>query len=468
MKRNTFLQSIVGASALSALPLSCAIDPIVEKQTLENPGYSPTGALIGLKHEPIETVRMGIIGLGNRGQGLTEMMYWMVEHGTAEIVAMSDLDISKCEEAITGLSEFQVNTPTTYCKDEDDWKNLCKRDDLDLILICTPWHLHTPMCIYGMEQGKHVASEVPIAHSLSDCYALVQTAEETNRHCIMIENCCYNDEELFVLNMIQNGVFGDLTHAEGAYLHDLRAHLLSEDYYQGQWRLKEHQARNGNFYTTHGLGPISTYMDIGRGDKFSHLTSMSSRELNLSRTALREGKTIDPVLCGDMNTTLIKTELGKTIMLQFDVHSGSPYSRINKIIGTKAVHQGYPSKVFLDDPNELIFWGHEWLEQEAYDELYAKHKHPMISKLENISKDFKQGHGGMDFVMMYRLITCLNLGLPLDLNVYDGVSWSAITPLTELSVADKSRSVDIPDFTNGGWKTKSVHEIMREMEAPIK
>ncbi|NNK80949.1 MAG: Gfo/Idh/MocA family oxidoreductase, partial [Flavobacteriales bacterium] len=366
------------------------------------------------------------------------------------------------------LKEYQTSVPEIYCKNKDDWKNLAERDDIDLLLICTPWHLHTPMCIYGMEQGKHVASEVPISYKLQECYDLIRTAEETKRHCIMIENCCYNDEELFVLNMIQNGVFGDLTHAEGAYLHDLRAHMLSDDYYKDRWRLKEHQSRNGNFYTTHGLGPISTYLSIGRGDKFSHLVSMSSRERNLSETALREGMDIDPILCGDMNTTLIKTELGKTIMLQFDVHSGSPYSRINKVIGTKAVHQGYPSKVYIDEPSELKFWGHDWLEKEAYDELHSKYKHPMIIKLESIAEKFKQGHGGMDFVMMYRLITCLNLGLPLDLNVYDGVSWSAITPLTEISVAEKSRSVDIPDFTGGKWKIKSGLEIMRELDMSIK
>ncbi len=462
MKRKDFLHSIAGASALSAIPLHALIDTKKELEILQSPPFDPSGSAIGLKHDPIATVRMGIIGLGNRGQGLTQMMYHMCKEGTAVIVAMSDLDELKCKRAIEGLSEHQSLTPDLYCASENAWKDLAQRDDIDLLLICTPWHLHTPMALHGMEQGKHVASEVPIAYTMEDCYKLVQTAEETQRHCIMIENCCYNGEELWVLNMIQNGVFGDLTHAEGAYLHDLRAHMLSDTYYQGQWRLKEHQSRNGNFYTTHGLGPISTYLNIGRGDRFSHLTSMSSREKNLSETAQREGLSIDPILCGDMNTTMIKTELGKTIMLQFDVHTGSPYSRLNKIVGTKAVHQGYPSRLYIDDPSELKYWGHQWLDKKGYKKMKAKYEHPMIIKLKNISKKFKQGHGGMDFVMMYRLITCLNLGLPLDLNVYDAASWSAITPLTEVSVADKSRSVDIPDFTGGQWKEERGLEIMRE------
>lgn len=454
---------MTGLSALTTLPLGAFIDPSREREILDSPPFEPTGSAIGLKHAAIATVRMGIIGLGNRGQGLTQMMYHMCDQGTAEIVAMSDLDEVKCKTAIKGLSEHQSLSPQLYCSSENAWKELAKRDDIDLLLICTPWHLHTPMALYGMEQGKHVASEVPIAYTMEDCYKLVQTAEETQRHCIMIENCCYNGEELWVLNMIQNGVFGDLTHAEGAYLHDLRAHMLSDTYYQGQWRLKEHQSRNGNFYTTHGLGPISTYLNIGRGDQFSHLTSMSSREKNLSETAVREGLQIDPILCGDMNTTLIRTELGKTIMLQFDVHSGSPYSRLNKVIGTKAVHEGYPSKLYIDDPSELKYWGHQWLQKKAYKKMRAKYEHPMIIKLKDISKKFKQGHGGMDFVMMYRLTTCLNLGLPLDLNVYDAASWSAITPLTEISVAERSSSVDIPDFTGGRWKEERGLEIMREV-----
>jgi predicted dehydrogenase len=339
---------------------------------------------------------------------------------------------------------------------------MAQRDDVDLILIATPWALHTPMAVYGMNQGKHVACEVPIAYTLADCWELVATAERTHRHCIMIENCCYNEEELLVLNMIQNGVFGDLTHCEGAYLHDLRKHLLDEHYYQDQWRVKHHESRDGNFYTTHGLGPISFYLSIGRGDTFDHLTSMSSRERNLSETAARVGSPYTQIRCGDINNTLIRTAQGKTILLQFDVHTGRPYSRINKVVGTKAVHDGYPSRLFIDKP-ELEYSGHRWLDGEAYSAYQTKHMHPMIQKLKAISQSFKQGHGGMDFVMIYRLISCLNRGIPLDINVYDSVMWSAITPLSELSVAHGSAPMPIPDFTAGGWRDARPLEIMREI-----
>lgn len=391
------------------------------------------------------------------------MFHWLIENNRAEIIALSDLNQQKVDTVIDKIQPLQKEKIISYCNNENDWKNLIKRDDLDLILIATPWELHTPMALYSMEHGKHVACEVPIAYTIEDCWKLIETAEKTQRHCIMIENCCYNEEELWVLNMIENGIFGDLTHAEGAYIHDLRKHMLDSHYYQDQWRIKHHVNRDGNFYTTHGLGPISMYMKIGRGDTFSHLTSMSSRELNLSQTAKQFNKPYTSIKCGDMNTTMIKTEKGKTIMLQFDVHTGSPYSRINKVIGTHAVHNGYPSRLYIDDKKELKYWGHEWLSKEDFIKYKKDFKHPMIKKLQGISENYKQGHGGMDFVMVYRLITCLNLGLPLDINIYDSVMWSAITPLSELSVLQNSNSIKIPDFTGGTWKKERELEIMRDL-----
>ena len=461
MDRKRFLQSILGASALTAMPYaSLANKDYSIVQLLESVSAKTTGSLFGFRVDPIDKVRVGIIGLGNRGNTLLEMFQWLVENDRAEIVGLADINEKKVIAAKEKLSVWQKTAPQTFSKGKNNWKNLAKQDDVDLLVIATPWELHTPMAIYGMNQGKHVACEVPIAYTIQDCWDLVQTAEETKKHCVMLENCCYNEEELFVLNMVENGVFGDLTHVEGAYLHDLRALMLSEDYYEDQWRLKHHISRDGNFYTTHGLGPLSYYLKIGRGDTYSHLTSMSSRELNLSRTAQQQNSKFTQFKCGDMNTTLIKTALGKTIMLQFDVHTGRPYSRINKVVGTKAVHDGYPSRLYIDG-EEPEFWGHNWLNNEEYNEYKTKYNHPLFNQLKEISENFKQGHGGMDFVMIYRLITCLNLGLPLDINLYDGVMWSAITPLSELSVAEKSKSIPIPDFTSGQWKSTNPLEIMR-------
>lgn len=468
MNRKKFIKSILGGGAAMTLPFSAYVN---DYQALINEvaSYSkPTsGNLFGFSSEAIKKVRVGIIGLGNRGSTLLQMFQYNAEQGECEIVALSDLEEKKVNKAAESLAKWQQKKPKTYFGSADKWKELAEQDDIDLLLITTPWRYHTSMSVYGMEQGKHVACEVPMAYTLAECWDLVETAERTQRHCIMIENCCYNGEELFVLNMIQNGVFGDLTHTEGAYLHDLRAHLIDDEYYQGQWRIKQHVERDGNFYTTHGLGPISFYLNIGRGDTMTHLTSMSSRELNLSQTAKKMNSPHTTIKCGDMNNTLIKTAKGKSILLQFDVHTGRPYSRINKVVGTKAVHDGYPSRLYIDK-EELAFWGHKWLPQEEYDNYRSKYEHPMIKKLKTISESFKQGHGGMDFVMIYRLIKCLNLGLPLDINAYDSALWSAVTPLSEMSVASGSLPVPIPDFTGGTWEKENKLEIMRTLASTKK
>lgn len=464
MKRKNFLQSVLGASAFLGFPIDslAKINNSIIDELLNNTKQDVNGSMIGFSVDPIKKVKVGIIGLGNRGNTLLEMFQYLITNNHAEIIALSDISEKKINRAKEKLAIWQKNKVKTYYKSENEWKKLVQQDNLDLIIIATPWNLHASMAIYCMEHEKHVACEVPISSSIEDCWKIIKTAESTQKHCIMMENCNYNEEELWILNMIQEGVFGDITHTEGAYLHDLRALLLDDEYYEGQWRLHEHVNRNGNFYTTHGLGPIAFYLNIGRGDNFQKLTSMSSRELNLSLAAKKVKHPIQTYKCGDMNNTLIKTENGKTILLQFDVHSGRPYSRINKIVGTKAVHDGYPSRLYIDS-EKLEYWGHNWLTRPLYDEYKQKFQHTVIHKLKKISSNFKHGHGGMDFIMIYRLIRCLNLGIALDINVYDSVMWSAITPLSELSVANDSQRIIIPDFTGGTWNTKRPLEIMRDI-----
>ena len=463
MQRKDFLQSLIGASAVIGLPFtSLGADNTTIQELINNTKRAVNGSMFGFSADPIKKVRVGIIGLGNRGNTLLEMFQYLVENEMAEIIALSDISEKKVNKAAEKLAIWQNKKPSLYYQSASEWKKLTTRDDIDLVIIATPWDLHTPMAIYSMENGKHVGSEVPVASTIEDCWKIIETAERTQKHCMMMENCNYNEEELWVLNMIQEGVFGDITHTEGAYLHDLRDLLLHDTYYEGQWRLHEHAERDGNFYTTHGLGPIAFYLGIGRGDTFSYLTSMSSRELNLSIAAKQYNHPIQTYKCGDMNNTMIKTEKGKTILLQFDVHTGRPYSRINKIVGTKAVHDGYPSRLYIEG-EKPEYWGHNWLEEKAYKEYKSKYQHPIIKKLKTVSQGFKQGHGGMDFIMIYRLVKCLNLGLPLDINVYDSILWSAITPLSELSVAANSQSIIVPDFTGGTWRKENPLEIMREV-----
>ncbi|MAD96746.1 MAG: acetylgalactosaminidase [Flavobacteriaceae bacterium] len=463
MKRKDFLQLSTKAALFLGLTSSIACKDEIDDAASKTLAMKATGSAFGLKAPKIDKVRVGIIGAGNRGQTLIQMFDWLIKNNHAKVVAISDLKKEKTDKLNKHLKKTHNYTADAYFGNPDEWKKLADRDDIDLLIICTPWEWHTPMALYGMEKGKHVASEVPIAFTLEDCWKLIETAERTQKHCMMMENCCFNNEELWVLNMVNQGVFGDLTHAEGAYIHDLRKHLLDDTYYEDQWRIKHHLKKDGNFYTTHGLGPISQYMDIGRGDTYDHIVSMSSREKSLSNAAKKHGAPqFANVVCGDMNTSLIKTKLGKTIMIQFDVHTGRPYDRLNTVVGTKAVHEGYPSKLYINK-EELEWWGHRWLDEKNYQEYREKYNHPLWAKLKEQISDNSVGHGGMDFVMIYRLIRCLNKGIPLDINVYDSVLWSSITPLSELSVAQNSSSVKVPDFTGGTWKNKAKSEMLRDV-----
>lgn len=459
MKRRHFLKSL-SASALFAgfmSPVNARardVDPLAPPS-----GMKVTGSMFEYRDNPIAKVRVGIIGMGNRGSVLLQMFSWLVRNGKAEIVAMSDLREEKVTKSQEYLSTFQPSPAALYSGSADAWMKLCERDDIDLVVICTPWDLHTPMSIYAMEQGRHVASEVPIATTMEDCWKLIEVSERTQRHCIMMENCNYNGEELWILNMIHEGVFGELNHAEGAYIHDLRWLLLDERYYEDQWRLKQQINREGNFYTTHGLGPISAYFDIGRGDTYDTLVSMTSRQSSLAAAAKKKGMELN-VTGGDMNTTLIKTKLGRTIMLQHDVYTGRPYSRINLVSGTKAVHQGYPSRLYID-AEELSVWGHRWLNADDYKSYRERYDHPIWARLQEQIKENEAGHGGMDFVMIYRLIDCLNRGDFLDISLYDSILWSAVTPLSEISVLNGSTAVKVPDFTGGTWTRDVGSPFMR-------
>ena len=424
------------------------------------------GSAFHLKAAPIPKVRIALFGLGNRGQSLIDMLNRLVQEGHAEITAISDINPKKVQRAKEQIGTFQSVVPAVFTGAENAWEQAMSSEVADLALICTPWEWHAKMALKAMENGLHAASEVPIAYTPEDSIELVRTAEATQRHCIMLENCCYNREELWILNMIEEGVFGTVTHAECAYLHDLRQLMIDPTYYEDRWRLKHHLQRNGNLYTTHGLGPVCMYFDILRGDTLTHLTSMSSKEAALSEAL---SATDDPalramakeVVCGDVNTTLIGTAKGRSIMLQFDVHSGRPYNRLDKVVGSKAAHYGYPSRLYID--HGASWDGHRWLSDEAEAEYRDRYEHPLWSRLQKLAEEHPQGHGGMDFVMMYRLIRCLNLGESLDMNVYDGALWSMVGALSEASVAADSQRMVIPDLTAGLWKQAAKHPVGRSL-----
>lgn len=402
----------------------------------------------------IETVRIGVVGLGNRGPGAVQRLNHIEG---AEIKALCDIRPERVN-AVKQKLEGTRHKPEIYTGKADEWKKMCDRPDIDLVYIATPWDLHAPMAVYAMNAGKHVCVEVPAAKTVEECWQLVETSEKTKKHCIILENCCYDFFELLTLNMIRQGLFGEIVHGEGAYIHTLIDANFEKEQYYDMWRLKEN-LRNGNLYPTHGLGPVAQAMDINRGDKMDYLVAVSSADFQMAAMAKELAAKddfykpyVNKKFRGNMNTTTIRTTKGRTIMLQHDVTSPNVYSRIHKISGTKGSCLKYP------EPGKIAL-GHEgWVSEEEFKNLESKYTAPIVTKVGEMAKQVG-GHGGMDFLMDWRTIDCLRNGLPVDMDVYDAALWSAIAPLSEKSVANRSNSVDIPDFTSGSWKENQPVDI---------
>lgn len=402
--------------------------------------------MCGYAASPISEVKVAVIGLGNRGSKAVKRLRHIQG---VEIVALCDLKEDKVIQAAAGLNNLKTQ-PELYFGDKNSWKEICEREDVNLLYIATPWDWHTPMAVYGMKNEKHIAVEVPAAKTIDECWELVETSEQTRMHCMMLENCCYDFFEMLTLNMAQHDYFGEIIHCEGAYLHNLLQHNFDLDYYEDMWRLKENAKRNGNLYPTHGLGPVSQVMNINRGDTMDYLVSMSSSDFNMHERAnelARENSYFENYSTvkfrGNINTTTIRTKMGKTIMLQHDVSSPRPYSRIHLVSGTKAIARKYP--------DQRIGKGEKWLSKKDFNDLEELYTPELTQKVGALARDIG-GHGGMDFIMDWRLIDCLRNGLHLDQDVYDAALWSAIAPLSEHSVKHKSQTTDIPDFTRGSWK----------------
>lgn len=452
--RRNFLRHVaIGSGALAAgLPAFTNLtgttdEEIDHSDSLENKSQSFN--MCGYAAPKIETVRIGVIGLGQRGSEAVERLSYI---DGLEIVALCDKYPDRVAASQKTLEKMKRPKAREY-SGEDGWKALCDSNDIDLVYTPTPWHLHTPIALRAMKNGKHAATEVPASKTLDECWELVETSEKTRKHCMMLENCCYDFFELLTLNMARQGLLGEIVHAEGAYIHDLtKDWLFNKNAYADMWRLKENIGRNGNLYPTHGLGPVAQCMNINRGDKFDHLVSMSSNDFTLNNMAKNLAEKdeffkqyTDQPYRGNMNTTLIRSNKGKTVMVQHDVSTLRPYSRIHLVSGTKGAAQKWPGP-------ERIAFGHSWIKKEELDDLYKKYSPPIVNHIGKIAKEVG-GHGGMDFIMDWRLIDCLRNGLPLDQDVYDAATWSCLVPLSQRSVSKKSRTMDIPDFTRGAWQT---------------
>jgi predicted dehydrogenase len=363
-----------------------------------------------------------------------------------EIVAICDNVAKNAADGRALIEKAGRKAPELYTDGDRAYEKMVMRDDLDFIYIATPWEWHAPQAIAAMKAGKQVGVEVPLATTMADLWKIVETSEQTRKHCIMLENCCFNYNEMLVLNMVRDGVFGSLTHAEAAYIHDLRE-IVNENRSEGLWRRAWHTRVNGNLYPTHGLGPVANYLDINRGDRFEYLVSMSSPSRALDeyreKTVVKTSpKWREKYLCGDMNTSLIKTAKGISIMLQHDVSTPRPYTRLNHIQGTKGTFCDFPARLYLDGQAG----GHRWTDLAK---MRDKYEHWLWKKLGEKARG--AGHGGMDFVMSWRIVQYFNDGLVPDIDVYDGAAWSAPFPMSAESVAKGSVPVKFPDFTRGKW-----------------
>ena len=440
------------------IPTPIGADPKNKNEGFEKSGSSLFN-MCGYSAPKLETVRIGFIGLGNRGPAAV-LRTSKIEG--VDIKALCDIRPEKANSAKKKLAEAtKAFNPQLYSGSENEWKKVCDRNDIDLIYIATPWNLHAPMAVYAMKQGKHVATEVPAAVTVEECWQLVETSEKTRKHCMILENCCYDFFELLTLNMARQGFFGEIVHCEGAYIHDLLESNFSKENYYDMWRLKEN-FRNGNLYPTHGLGPVAQVLNINRGDKMDYLVSVSTNDFMMGSMA-KELAARDQFFKdfanknyrGNMNTTTIRTNKGRTIMLQHDVSSPNIYSRIHKISGTKGSALKYPL------PGKIALGHQEWINEEDFKKLEEKYTAPIVRKVGEMAKQVG-GHGGMDFLMDWRMIDCLRNGIPVDMDVYDAAAWSSIGPISEKSIAKRSNSIDVPDFTSGAWKTNQPVDISLE------
>lgn len=441
--RRDFLKK---ASLLSGMAISL---PAIGSAGALAPGFN----MSGYKAPKIDKVKVAFVGLGNRGSGAVSRFVYIEN---VEIVALCDKHADRVTTQQKKVTDAGLSEPKAY-SGEKGWETMLKEVEIDLVYICTPWAYHAPMSIASMKAGAHVGCEVPIGLSVKEMWEVVRTSESTKKHCMMLENCCYDFFELLTLNMVQKGLFGDIIHAEGAYIHDLLDLNFSKTYYDDYWRLRENIRLHGNLYPTHGIGPVAQCMNINRGDKMNSLINMESNDFHMADKA-RELASTDPDFQefvgkkyrGNMNTTLIRTEKGKTIMIQHDVTSPRPYSRIHLLSGTIGFAQKYPTKgMSFKNYKE----GHAWLPKEELEKLEKEYS-PEIVKFIGEQAKKVGGHGGMDFMMDWRLIDCLRNGLPVDQDVYDAAAWSAIVPLS-MDSSKRNRAVNFPDFTRGHWRTNT-------------
>ena len=415
-------------------------------------------AMSNFRVAPMRKVRVGMVGVGGRGQWALKRLLLIPG---LEITAVCDLEQAKIDACQKLIAEKSKPKAKEYCGPEG-YKRLSDEGVADVFYNCTPRDVHTELNVYAMNAGVHVLTEVPSGRTIDECWETVETCERNRVHCMMLENACYGEYEMLALNLARSGVLGELVQCDGAYIHDQRLMQFKPDTIG--WRLRDMVEKYGNYYPTHGLGPLCKCLDINRGDRFDYLVSMNSASPSFEgfAKAKKKGTPLENLKFnrGDVNFTLIRTARGRIISLQHNVATPRPYDRVNQIVGTKGVMRGIDGagyKVCFE--KELGDRGAgKYFPPEEAERIRKEYMHPLWRQAGELAKKIG-GHGGMDFMMDVRWAYCLQNGLPLDTDVYDLATWSSVIELTERSVRSGSRPVDCPDFTRGAWKTAKPVDI---------
>lgn len=450
MKKITYLL------AISLFVIGCSQQQSNSKLILTHAPERAAGQtdVLLLRADPLPIVRVAFIGLGMRGPGAVSRMTHIPG---VEIVALCDVIQENTTKVNKLLEERGFPKAQEFYGDTSVWRKVTALKNVDLIYIATDWKSHATIAMQAMRDGKHVAIEVPAAMTMEEIWGLIDMSEKTRKHCMQLENCVYDFFELTTLNMVQEGLLGEIIHGEGAYIHGLQPFW---DEYWNDWRMEFNKGHRGDVYPTHGLGPVCQAMNIHRGDKMNFLVSVDTKPIgNPQFLKDKRGEEAKGFRNGDHTSTLIGTEKGKSILIEHNVTSPRPYSRMYQLTGTKGFANKYPIQGYALAAKELDpsltanhenLSAHSYMPDEVKNALMEKYKHPIVRDIEEKAKQVG-GHGGMDFVMDYRLIYCLQKGLPLDMDVYDLAEWCSLIPLTEKSLDNNSAPVEIPDFTRGAW-----------------
>ncbi|GAB3495071.1 Gfo/Idh/MocA family oxidoreductase [Spirosoma knui] len=406
-------------------------------------------------------VRLGFIGVGSRGRSHVEQALYRDD---VVVPAICDIDPDSIARTNELFKKKGLPVPEAYTKGDEAFLQMLKRDDLDGVVIATPWEWHTPMAVATMKAGKYAGVEVSATVTLKESWDLVNTFEKTGSPCMILENVCYRRDVLAVLNMIRQGLFGEMTYAHCGYQHDLRdikfndgkhyagggAEFGAKGYAEARWRTQHSVERNGDLYPTHGLGPVAHWLDINRGNRFVHLTSTATKSRGLHKYVVDKGGPNHPnakvnFKLGDVVTTVIQCANGENIVIIHDTNSPRPYSLGFRAQGTQGIWMDDNDMIYLEGVTPKA---HTWEPFAAYQDKYD---HPLWKRHAQTAE--KAGHGGIDFFVMRAFIESVKTKTPPPIDVYDAAVWSAISPLSEESIAGNSKSVEIPDFTRGKWKT---------------